>query len=64
MGGEDTFEAAICEGVRQTYCVLLDNDRIVYAGPIRTCPEITGMTLLLHAADYNLLAEHVQKKRH
>jgi hypothetical protein len=58
------FNAAPCEGVCKGTCVMLVDDKIVYAGPLKQAPEADGKMILLHSDDFELLKDHVEKRRH
>mgnify|MGYP001558474598 CR=1 FL=1 len=58
------FYAAPCEGVQIGTCVMLVDDNIVYAGPLKNAPKADGMTILLHADDFEFLKSRVDKHRH
>lgn len=64
MTDREPFNAAQCEGVVKGTCVMLLDNKIVYAGPIKGCPSVEGQTVLLHADDFELLRSHVEKRRH
>ena len=60
---EDMFNATICDAVVVGTCVALLNESIVYAGPIKHCPEVAdGTLMLLSAEDFEILQTHI--KRH
>jgi hypothetical protein len=58
------FDAAPCEGVQIGTCVMLVDDKIIYAGPLKKAPKADGVTVLLHADDFELLKARVDKGRH
>lgn len=58
------FNASICEGVAAGTCVMLVDDSIVYAGPLKKAPPADGKLVLLHPDDYEKLRVHVEKRRH
>ena len=58
------FDAAPCEGVCVGTCVMLVDDKIVYAGPLNQAPKSDGNMILLHSDDFDKLRAHVEKKRH
>jgi hypothetical protein len=58
------FDCAPCEGVVVGTCVMLVDDRIVYAGPLKGAPTADGKMILLHTDDYHQLRAHVEKRRH
>lgn len=58
------FNAAPCEGVCKGTCVMLLDDKIVYAGPLKQAPAADGKMILLHSDDFELLRNHVEKRRH
>jgi hypothetical protein len=55
--------AILCEGVVSGTCVMVDGETIVYAGPFKGCPDSTGKTVLLSAADFAKLKALVDRKR-
>lgn len=61
---EGLFEAAIAEGVQEGVCVLIQGNKITYAGKIRTCPDVAGCLLLMHVNDFTILQQHLNRKRH
>ncbi len=63
-GDGTTFDAAPCEGVCVGTCVMLVDDKIVYAGPLKQAPKADGKMILLHAEDFEKLRVVVEKKRH
>lgn len=58
------FNSSICEGVAAGTCVMLRDDQIVYAGPIKSAPDVTGSLMLLNAADFEKLKALVDRKKH
>jgi hypothetical protein len=64
MPESGTFDASICNGVVTGSCVMLIDDRIVYAGPIKGAPSSEGKTILMNACDFERLKNHVDRKRH
>lgn len=64
MDDRPTFDAAPCEGVCKGTVVMLLDNTIVYAGPIKGAPKSDGKTILLHAEDFERLRAHVEKRRH
>lgn len=58
------FDASPCEGVQIGTVVMLVDDKIVYAGPLKGAPSADGKMILLHAQDFEKLQTHVEKRRH
>jgi hypothetical protein len=58
------FNATICDGCAVGSCVMLVDDEIVYAGPIKQAPSAEGKLVLMHADDFAKLKTHVDKRRH
>lgn len=58
------FNASIQEGVALGSCVMLLDDAIVYAGPIKGAPLTDGKLVLLHPDDFTKLKTLVDKHRH
>jgi hypothetical protein len=57
------FNATICNAVVAGTCVWILDEAIVYAGPIKHCPEIVdGTLMLLNTKDFEILQAHI--KRH
>jgi hypothetical protein len=59
-----TFDASPCEGVCKGTCVMLVDDKIIYAGPLKGAPQADGKMILLHSDDFDRLRSHVEKRRH
>lgn len=59
-----TFDASICDGVVLGSCVMLVDDKIVYAGPLKGSPSSEGKTVLMNVYDFERLKKHVDRKRH
>lgn len=51
-------------GVAKGSCVLLLDDEIVYAGPLKGAPDVTGKMVLLNPDDFERLKAHVDRGRH
>ena len=65
---KDLFDAVAWEGVAPGTCVLLQEHPagmafIVYAGPIKGCPEVKDMLVLLNMDDFSVLQKHVNKHK-
>ena len=65
----DLFDAVAWEGVAPGTCVLLQEHLggmafIVYAGPVRTCPEVKKHLVLLNIDDFTELQQHINKRKH
>lgn len=58
------FNAAPCEGVCKGTVVMLIDDRIIYAGPLKGAPKADDKMILLNSEDFELLRAHVEKRRH
>lgn len=64
MTDREPFNASTCEGVALGTCVMLVDDKIVYAGPLKTAPLVDGRLVLLHPEDFEKLRVYVEKRRH
>jgi len=52
-------------GVVMGHCVVVHNDQIVYAGPIKDCPkQVEHMDIHMCQADFDKMAEIIKRKRH
>jgi hypothetical protein len=62
----DLFDATIHAAIAAGSCVMIENDEIVYAGPIEGCdrPDVVGKMVLLHPDDFAKLKGYVDKRRH
>jgi hypothetical protein len=58
------FNATINVGIVKGHCVMLVDNKIVYAGPIRAAPTSEGKLVLLHPDDFAKLKACVDKHRH
>ena len=58
------FNASPCEGVALGSCVMLVDEQIVYAGPLKGAPPADGKFILLHNDDFAKLKASVEKGRH
>lgn len=58
------MNAAPCEGVCAGICVMLEDDMVVYAGPIKTVPNASGKLVLMSIADFEKFKAHIEAKRH
>jgi len=64
-GGENyLMNAAPCPGVCVGTCVMLEDDNIVYAGPLETTPNSAGKLVLMNAEDFEKLKVLVDKRKH
>lgn len=61
---DNLFNASICEGIVTGTCVMLQDDQIVYAGPIKGAPKVQGLMVLLNAADFEKLKTVVDRHKH
>jgi hypothetical protein len=61
---EGTFDAVLCDAVVAGTVVVLRDDKIVYAGPIKSAPSADGVTILLQAGDFEKLQAHIDRHRH
>jgi hypothetical protein len=61
---DPTFDASPCEGVVAGHCVMLVDEAIVYAGPIKGAPDTAGRLVLMCPADFKKFKAHVERKRH
>ena len=64
MSDPGTFTAVINGGIVKGHCVMLVDNKIVYAGPIKGAPTSDGKLILLHHDDFAKLKAHVDKLRH
>lgn len=64
MSDPELFDASIHKAVAIGSCVMIADSEIVYAGPLQDAPEADGKLILLNAADFATLADHVHKRRH
>jgi hypothetical protein len=64
MSDQALMNAAPCEGVVVGSCVMLAENVIVYAGPIKGAPLTDGLTVLLNGADFEKFKAHVERGRH
>jgi hypothetical protein len=58
------FNATINGGIVKGHYVMLVDNKIVYAGPIKAAPTSEGKLVLLHPDDFAKLKAHVDKLRH
>lgn len=61
---DDLMNASICNEVMVDSCVMLVDDRIAYAGPIKGAPSTAGRLVLLNAADFEKLKAVVDRGKH
>lgn len=54
----------IGEGVVKGICVILSDNQIVYAGPLRGAPDVAGMDVVMNEEDMAKLRTHVERHRH
>ena len=64
MSTTELFDASIHNGVAAGSCVMISDDEIVYAGPLKIAPDAAGKVVLLHPDDFAKLKGHVDKRRH
>jgi hypothetical protein len=66
MSNAELFDATEHKAIAAGSCVMIEDDEIVYAGPIKGCDkhDIAGKLLLLHPDDFAKLKGHVDKRRH
>ena len=66
MSNADLFDATIHNGIAIGSCVMLENDSLVYAGPLCDArrPDPAGKVTLLHPDDFAKLKSHVDSRRH
>jgi hypothetical protein len=60
----DTFESSPDPAVVTGTCVMIEDDRIVYAGPIKGAPNTAGRMVLLNPADFDKLEAAAARGRH
>jgi hypothetical protein len=58
------FDASPDEAIVTGTCVMICDDRIVYAGPIIGAPDTAGRLVLMNPADFEKLKTVIEKKRH
>jgi hypothetical protein len=58
------FDSSPDEAIVAGMCVMILDDRIVYAGPIKGAPDTSGRLVLLNPADFDRLKTIIEKKRH
>lgn len=58
------FDSSPDEAIATGTCVMILDDRIVYAGPIKGAPDVAGRMVLLNPADFEKLKTHVDRHRH
>ncbi len=62
---DDLMNATICDEVVIGSCVMLVDDRIVYAGPIKgALGNTAGKLVLLNTADFDKLKAVVDRGKH
>ena len=64
MNATGLFDATIHQGIAIGSCVMICDDEIVYAGPLKTAPNADGKMVLLSADDFAKLESHVKARRH
>lgn len=64
MSEVDLFDATIHHGVAAGSCVMIENNQIIYAGPLGRAPNATGKMVLMNATDFARLNEHLNRVRH
>lgn len=64
MSTTEIFDASIHRGVAAGSCVMIEDDALVYAGPIQSAPEADGKVVLLHPDDFARFAGHLGVRRH
>jgi hypothetical protein len=66
--GVDLFDAAACEGVMAGHCVFMKQSEegfeIIYAGPVRSAPDCSGVLMFLNPLDFKRLQTITEKQRH
>lgn len=55
----EPFSATVHDGIVRGTCVALINNNLLYAGPLLQCPDIAGITILLHEDDFEELQQEV-----
>jgi hypothetical protein len=58
------FNAMLGEGIVKGICVILSDNQIVYAGPIKGAPDVAGMDVVMNEEDLAKLRTHVERHRH
>jgi hypothetical protein len=66
MCDSDLFDATVHSGIAMGTCVMLENNDLVYAGPLCDArrPSPAGKMTLLHPDDFAQLKQHVDSRRH
>lgn len=64
MVDDRLFDSSKHDGIAKGSCVLLLDDEIVYAGPLKGAPDVTGKMVLLNPDDFERLRAHVDRGRH
>lgn len=60
-----TFDARSCAAVVPGFCVIHNDDGIIFAGPLRDAPRSpVGVTIELNPVDFETLRKAVEKSRH
>lgn len=60
---EPMFTLVANPSIRKGYCAVVDDDQVIYAGPIRDCPGVTdGCELFMHPKDCKRLSEHMDRQ--
>ena len=55
MSDQEPIDAVIHQGVAPGSCVMIEDNQIVYAGPLEGIPDGTGKVMLLSGPDFTRL---------
>lgn len=61
---KDMFDAESSEAVQVGTCIMIEDDKIVYAGPLSGAPDPSGKHVMFARADFEKLKVAVERKRH
>jgi hypothetical protein len=59
-----SYNATANGGIVKGHCVMLVDNKIVYAGPIKAAPTPEGKLVMLHPDDFAKLMVRVDKQLH
>ena len=58
---EGKFSTAPDDAIMRGTCVVISEECIIYAGPIKSTPDVTGHLVLLNPVDFEQLKAHVEQ---
>ena len=61
---EPMFELCVSKYMRQGFCVLTKEAKVVYSGPIRDAVLAEGDQLFIHPDDFKTLEKYFKKHQH